>query len=402
MRTKIVIIILILFLAPTITLAGDIVINEIAWMGTIASGNDEWIELYNNSDNEINLEGWLLKSSDESIKISLSGKISAQGFFLLERTDDQTVPGISADLIYKGSLANSGENIILTNGQDNIVYQIDCSNGWTAGDNITKQTMERNLSISSGQAGWQNSANPGGTPRETNSIKQMANSETTNGKEIITNSKERIANSAETKQVQEVKNIFINEIMPSPEGSDEQGEWIEIFNNNNFAADIANWQIRDIVGQVRTYTFPIGTKISAFGFLVLTRPQSKITLQNTQDGLELLNPGGQVIQSISYSSAKQGQTYSRVNNNTWYWSQIPTPGSVNHLPPKIQNSNISSSTDKNQTAAFLNLSSSETKKLDQSKTSQNKKWPIFLVAILIAFVSSIIVFSLAKKENARN
>ncbi len=29
--------------------AGDVLINEIAWMGTTASYNDEWIEWYNNS-----------------------------------------------------------------------------------------------------------------------------------------------------------------------------------------------------------------------------------------------------------------------------------------------------------------------------------------------------------------
>lgn len=27
--------------------SSDVVINEIAWMGTIASANDEWLELYN-------------------------------------------------------------------------------------------------------------------------------------------------------------------------------------------------------------------------------------------------------------------------------------------------------------------------------------------------------------------
>ena len=33
--------------APRQAVALDVVINEIAWMGTVADGNDEWIELYN-------------------------------------------------------------------------------------------------------------------------------------------------------------------------------------------------------------------------------------------------------------------------------------------------------------------------------------------------------------------
>jgi len=38
----------------------DVVISEVAWMGTQASANDEWIELYNNLDHDLNLVGWAL------------------------------------------------------------------------------------------------------------------------------------------------------------------------------------------------------------------------------------------------------------------------------------------------------------------------------------------------------
>ncbi|PIP24309.1 MAG: hypothetical protein COX35_01265, partial [Candidatus Nealsonbacteria bacterium CG23_combo_of_CG06-09_8_20_14_all_37_18] len=33
----------------------DVVINEIAWMGTVNLANDEWIELYNNAESPISL-----------------------------------------------------------------------------------------------------------------------------------------------------------------------------------------------------------------------------------------------------------------------------------------------------------------------------------------------------------
>ena len=38
----------------------DVRINEVAWMGTLVSSNDEWIELYNTGSNEIDLSGWVL------------------------------------------------------------------------------------------------------------------------------------------------------------------------------------------------------------------------------------------------------------------------------------------------------------------------------------------------------
>jgi len=41
---------------------GDVVINEIAWMGTPCSDYDDWIELYNNSLLPVDLTGWSLKA----------------------------------------------------------------------------------------------------------------------------------------------------------------------------------------------------------------------------------------------------------------------------------------------------------------------------------------------------
>jgi len=68
-----------------------IIINEVAWMGTSASANDEWIELKNISGGEIDLTGWQLIDLKEDIKIILgtedkrgiiNKKIKANGFYL--------------------------------------------------------------------------------------------------------------------------------------------------------------------------------------------------------------------------------------------------------------------------------------------------------------------------------
>ena len=55
--------------------ARSVVINEIAWAGTVASSSDEWMELYNPTSSGINLNGWLLKSDDGNININLNGTI---------------------------------------------------------------------------------------------------------------------------------------------------------------------------------------------------------------------------------------------------------------------------------------------------------------------------------------
>lgn len=124
----------------------EVVINEIAWMGTTNSVNDEWVELHNNGSSSVSLEGWSLVASDGSPNISLSGTISAGGYVLLERTDDNVVPNISALVIYKNeALSNEGEYLQLKDNKGVIIDQIDgrSKNTWIKGDNTTKHTMQR-------------------------------------------------------------------------------------------------------------------------------------------------------------------------------------------------------------------------------------------------------------------
>jgi len=132
-------------------------------MGTENSSSDEWIELYNTSSSSIDLTNWTLEATDGSPFITLEGDISAGKFFLLERTNDDSVPDIIADQIYTGALGNSGEYLKLKDSNNNIIEEINCSDGWFAGDNSTKQTMERTTN------GWQTSLDFGGTPKAQNS-----------------------------------------------------------------------------------------------------------------------------------------------------------------------------------------------------------------------------------------
>ena len=124
---------------------GDVVINEIAWMGTTCSYYDEWIELYNNSSLSIDLTGWSLKAADGTPDISLVGIIPAKGYFLLERTDDETIKDLKADQIYTGALENTSEDLQLRDASGNLIDSVPCetNGGWFAGEKGGAYTMER-------------------------------------------------------------------------------------------------------------------------------------------------------------------------------------------------------------------------------------------------------------------
>ena len=83
-----------------------IMINEVAWAGTVAFPSDEWIELYNPGTAAINLTGWTLKTLDGNVSITWAttssinndpNNLIIQGgaYYLIERDDNNTVFDVS-------------------------------------------------------------------------------------------------------------------------------------------------------------------------------------------------------------------------------------------------------------------------------------------------------------------
>ncbi len=145
--------VIILLILPGSLVLGKVIVSEISWMGTVASSFDEWIELANVGNEDVNLSsgsGWTLSFGGNLIK--LSGIIKKGETFLLERTDQTTLPGFIGQL-YTGALSNTGDNMILMDEfgeiQDSLSYLL----AWCAGSNTTKSTMER-ISLDTDCSAW--------------------------------------------------------------------------------------------------------------------------------------------------------------------------------------------------------------------------------------------------------
>lgn len=150
------VLVLVLLVGPVVA-AQRVVINEVAWAGTAASPHDEWIELHNISDAPVDLTGWTLVFGDLTIHLgNVDGAtvevrhviIEPNGFFLLERSDDDTVLDIEAALIYKGTLSNKGMSLHLfdADGVEEDTANIEQEEwvaGNAAGDDPRYASMER-------------------------------------------------------------------------------------------------------------------------------------------------------------------------------------------------------------------------------------------------------------------
>lgn len=101
-------------------LANHVVINEVQIDSTAGSGgtNDDWVELYNPTSQDIVLDGWSIQKTAATggslVKQALSGTIPANGFFLIVRNNASTTPSLknAADILTSDSFSLASDNVI--------------------------------------------------------------------------------------------------------------------------------------------------------------------------------------------------------------------------------------------------------------------------------------------------
>lgn len=169
------IILMIFYINPAIIQAEPeippVIINELAWAGSSSSSQDEWIELFNTTDEDIDLTGWQIikdtsgDGSNETLVLEIEENLEdlqanilvASGYFLIANNDhehdfgDDKLSVLNVEPNYIASsitLSNSNLSIKLYDGQwDNGREIVDTAGDGgipLAGSNSAKTSMERN------------------------------------------------------------------------------------------------------------------------------------------------------------------------------------------------------------------------------------------------------------------
>lgn len=309
----------------------SVYINEIAWMGTAISANDEWFELYNTTNAPIDLTGWTLQAIDGSPSMILTGSIPAHGLYLLERTDDDTVPSVAADGFFSGSISNSGEHLKLITSDGVLVDELNALSGWPGGDNTTKQTLQRINSTT-----WQTSVLAGGTPKTPNSPavpEQPDNQDdpkddtpvpTSTPETVPTLNQSPHTNTVAAVEVDTFKRgaILLTEIYPNPPGIDYDDEFIELYNPSKSVVDLTGWTARNRAGQ--SVALP-HLRLYPSSIVALYRSQTGLAINNDADTISIHSPRGATIDSVVIQKHfTEGISWQRAEN-TWHEAE-PTPG----------------------------------------------------------------------------
>jgi hypothetical protein len=192
-----------------------------------------------------------------------------------------------------------------------------------------------NLDLSDGQSGDENQAEDLGT-------------QGSGGQQIInpqTNSLPEVGGQGASPQqfpkmnalsVSSTPNVVINEFMANPPGvgTDNNNEWIELYNIGDQPIDISGWKLGDSINAQRS-TIPAGAQINAQGFYVFHIVGNYLNNDSPGDTVKLSDNSLTLIDSHSYSVVHDGKTIGRYpdGSDVWFEFDHPTSGSANYLKP---------------------------------------------------------------------
>lgn len=338
-------VLLLLVMLPSIAFADKparMLITEVKTGGVIAGKPTEFVEIYNDSVQNINLEGWTIEYAKPSAKISdcqvqswsaqdssanvkeylLSGEITAGQKLIIE---------ISMNDNIGGSLRLNNNSVVFDLvGWGNTVSQAVCSEEKLAPMPVSAKSIRRLLS--NGEVIDTNNNSFDFTDTESNIVDSLPNIaqeplvDVCNNFDGIQNFVPPSYTSEDGQCTQTVNQplsekchgVVLSEILPNPAGVDTGNEYIELYNTTGKEVNLAECSIK-IGSSVKKLSGVIAPGYQAiYGFV----------LPNTSGGaVELIT--GATEEVVNYPiDLKDDQAWALINGQ-WQLTEQPTPGAEN-------------------------------------------------------------------------
>lgn len=133
----------------------------------------------------------------------------------------------------------------------------------------------------------------------------------------------------------DLRPLRLNELLPNPEGSDKDNEFIEMYNPYNVAVSLAGYQLKIGIDSPKVYSFPDGAMVEAGDYITFSNLDIGYTLINSGGVVSLISEDNQIIDTIpTYVDAIDGMSWALLDG-VWQYTNRPTPGSQN-MPSTIQ------------------------------------------------------------------
>lgn len=282
--------------------------------GTITNGDGEycdWIELYNPTDQPINLAGFTITDDPGTpAQYVLPYWVLDPGAYVVAYADDQ--PSTDTELHVPFKLKNKGEILFLFDSKGTEVQRI----------NFPGMDSNDSFSLSTDTGEWEP------TDRCTPGFPN-----TDDGYAIYQQS--RIA----------VSPVAINEVMPGNTITlrDEDGDysdWVELYNSSTEPIDLTGWGLSDTETMPKQWEFP-STQIQPGEYLVIflsgknkagtsAQLHTDFKLNTYEDTVLLSNQRGQIVSKVDIRDVKEDLSYALIpSTGQWKLYSQPTPGYPN-------------------------------------------------------------------------
>ena len=120
--------------------------------------------------------------------------------------------------------------------------------------------------------------------------------------------------------------ISITELLPNP--ADGGDEYIELYNNSDEKIELKNWSLHD-ASEFGEYIFSAEDEIESEEYLAVYGETFKFALNNGGDEkITLYDPNKKRVFEVAYKSSKKGVSYN-FDGEKWRWSSFLTPGTEN-------------------------------------------------------------------------
>jgi len=330
-----------------------VVISEIAWAGSSASNADEWFELFNATDSEIDLSGWIVAgagTSGSELVFPESVVVSASGTFIVSNYDagnEKTILDVAPQWVTTSvSLSNSALLLTLSDGDGNVIDTAGDGSAPLAGSSgDEKRTMERLFPAEDGSVAgsWISSESETGSPGAILVI--QADEPTGEPEPEPEEVPEPEPESSGGVVVDPLKtSIRISELYPAPDSDEE--EWVEIENISSVGEFLDGWTVEDASGKATE----LGGLILPWAKSVILSPKGN--LNNSGDTVFLKDQKGRIVDAVSYGTSifagfphgtapKHGQSLMREEfKDTYVMTLTPTPGEKNVFTDPDQGSDV--------------------------------------------------------------
>ena len=118
--------------------------------------------------------------------------------------------------------------------------------------------------------------------------------------------------------------VRITGLLPNPDGTDKDSEWIEVENRSSKKVSLLGWSIATGQTQKKLVNHPIKTdvRIAPGKRVRLSAEDAAFTLANTKSRVELRYPNGTVAHTVTYKTegVAKNARYEKPRGERWRWS----------------------------------------------------------------------------------